>query len=156
VAISRQGLRQSGLISTRAIAAVLLVFPAVGTSPFHVTLKALRRLRVPSVAVQLLAFSYRYVFVLFDEMQRMLSAARARGHERAGGMLKLKNLGSMVGMLAVRSLNRTTQVRHAMLARGYTGEVRALDDFRIVPADLAKALGTLLAAGATLTLGVLR
>ena len=153
-ALSRRGLAKAGLISLRATAAVLLVFPAIGTAPFHVTLKALRRLHVPSAAVQILALSYRYVFVLMDEWGRMATAARARGHGHARGTRALGNVGNMIGMLAVRSLDRTTRVHHAMLARGYRGEARALDDFRVRPADLLKAVPTLGAAGLIVALGV--
>lgn len=154
-AASRRGLSMAGLISVRAIAAVLLVFPMMGTARFHVTLKALRRLRVPSVAVQILAFSYRYIFVLLDEMGRMLSAARARGHGRARGLRRLRNLGSMLGMLLVRSLDRTTGVYHAMISRGYRGEVKTLDDFRLRPADVLKGALVIAAAGSLLLAGVL-
>jgi len=154
VGLSRRGLRLSGLVSLRALGAVLLIFPMAGTARFDVTLKALRRLRVPSVAVQILAFSYRYIFVLLEELRRMFIAARARGHEQAGTMRTMRNLASMVGMLLVRSVNRTGRVYRAMLARGYTGEVRTLDEFHLRPADVMKGLAVvglavvLLAAGA--------
>jgi cobalt/nickel transport system permease protein len=153
VGFSGVGLARAGLISVRALAAVLLVFVVMGTARFHVTLKALRRLHVPSVAVQILAFSYRYLFVLFDEMHRMMSAAAARGQERARGLRRLRNLGSMLGMLLVRSLDRTGRVQHAMLARGYRGEVRTLDDFRLRPGDLLKGACALATAAGLLALG---
>ncbi len=155
IAVSRRGLSTAGLISLRAVAAVLLVFPMMGTARFHVTLKAMRRLRVPSAAVQILAFSYRYIFVLLDEMERMLSAARARGHGRAHGLRKLRSLGSMLGMLLVRSLERTTHVYHAMAARGYRGEVKTLDDFRLRPADAVKGALVIAAAALLAAAGVL-
>jgi cobalt/nickel transport system permease protein len=155
LAVSQAGLAQAGLISIRAVAAVLLVLTMLGTARFHVTLKALRRLRVPSVAVQILAFSYRYIFVLFDELGRMLSAARARGHGRARGLRLLRNVGSMLGMLIVRSLNRTARVQQAMAARGYRGEFKTLDDFRMVWPDLLKGAAALAAAGLILTVGVM-
>ena len=151
---SPAGLAKATLISVRAVAAVLLIFVTVGTARFHVTLKALRRLRVPAVAVQILAFSYRYIFVLFDELQRMLSAARARGHGRARGLRRLSNMGNMLGMLFVRSLNRTARVHHAMLARGYRGDVKALDDFRLGPADVLKGLCAVAVAAALFAWGV--
>ncbi len=146
--VSRAGLSKAGLISLRALAAVLLIFPMMGTARFHVTLKALRRLRVPSVVVQILAFSYRYIFVLFDELHRMLSAARARGHGRARRLRMFRNVGSMLGMLLVRSLNRTTRVYQAMLSRGFRGEMKTLDDFHLRPTDLVK--GVLVAGAAVL------
>ncbi len=154
VALSREGLWTGGLISVRATAAVLLLLVAMGTARVHVTLKALRRLRVPSVVVQILGFSYRYVFVLFDELRRMLSAARARGHGRARGLRALHNVGSMLGMLIVRSVERTRRVRQAMLARGYRGEMRTLEQFRLRRADLAKGAAALAACAGLIALEV--
>ncbi|MFO8007704.1 MAG: cobalt ECF transporter T component CbiQ [Candidatus Brocadiia bacterium] len=153
VAFSRGGLAEAGLVAVRATGAVLLILVMMGTSRFDVTLKALRRLHVPQVAVQILAFSYRYVFVLLDELGRMLSAARARGSAGASWARRLHNTGSMVGMLFVRSFERTDRVYHAMLARGYTGEVRTLDRFRLRPADVAKGLLAVAAAAGLLCAG---
>lgn len=155
VAVSREGLSTAGLITVRATAAVLVMFAMMGTARFHVTLKALRRLRVPQVVVQILAFSYRYVFVLFDELGRMLAAARARGSGCAPWTRTLRNTGSMVGMLFVRSFERTDRIYHAMLARGYRGEVKTLDDFRLRPADVLKGLLVAGAAGVLLASGLL-
>jgi len=155
VDLSREGLRLSGLISVRALAAVLLIFPMLGTSPFHVSLRAMRRLRMPRVAVQILSFSYRYVFVLFDELHTMVSAARARGFRRARPVRRLGIAGNMLGMLMIRSLDRTSKVHRAMLARGYTGEIRTLDEFHVRPADIAKGAAVLGLAAAIALVGVL-
>jgi len=137
--VSASGLGRAGLVSVRAMAAVLLVYPMMGTARFHVSLQAARRLGVPRAAVQILAFSYRYAFVLFDELGRMLTAARARGLGRARGLRAFRNTGSMVGMLFVRSFDRTDRVYRAMLSRGYRGEAHTLDSFHLRAADLVKA-----------------
>ncbi len=152
--VSGVGLRRAGLISVRALAAVLLIYPMFGTARFHVSMRALQRLGAPRVAVQIMSFSYRYVFVLFEELRRMLTAARARGLRRATGIRSLRNFGSMVGMLFVRSFDRTERVYHAMLARGYAGRAVALDDFSLCSVDLLKMAGVLTLAAALLLLGV--
>ncbi len=151
VGFSLDGLLQAGLITVRATAAVLVIFTAVSTARFHVTLKALQNLRVPQTAVQILAFSYRYVFVLLDELRRMRAAARARAAGSASWSRNLHNTGSMIGMLLVRSFDRTDRVYRAMLARGYTGSVRTLSDFRLRSIDLVKGTLALCAAAALLS-----
>jgi len=155
LAVSRAGLRQAGLISLRATAGVLVIFAMGATARFHVTLKALRRLRVPQSVVQILAFSYRYIFVVFDELARMRTAAVARGARSATWLRRLHLTGSMVGMLLVRSFARTDRVYHAMLARGYKGEVRTLDDFEWTLVDIDKSVAAVVCAAALVVLGVL-
>ncbi|MFQ5836064.1 MAG: energy-coupling factor transporter transmembrane component T family protein, partial [bacterium] len=70
LSISRQGLRLSLLISLRAISAVLLIFPMIGTTRFNLTLKALQKIKVPDRLIQLLMFTYRYIFLFLDEEKR--------------------------------------------------------------------------------------
>jgi len=154
IAVSREGLRLGGLISIRAIAAAILVFPMIGTAPFHVSLRAMRRLRAPQVAVQILAFSYRYVFVLFDELGRMLSAARIRGLHGAGLRRRLGVTGSILGMLMIRSFDRTSRIHRAMISRGYRGEIKTLDSFRLLPADLLKGAAAIAVAAGLLLAGM--
>jgi cobalt/nickel transport system permease protein len=153
--VSRAGLRQAGLISLRATAGVLVIFAMAATSRFHVTLKALRRLHVPQSVVQILAFSYRYIFVVFDELARMRTAAVARGARSATWLRRLHLTGSMVGMLLVRSFERTDRVYHAMRARGYRGEVRTLDDFEWTLVDIDKSIATAVLTAALVVLGIL-
>jgi len=154
IALSGHGLSRATLIALRATGAMLLVYPMFGTARFHVSLKALRRLRVPLVIVQILAFTYRYVFVLLDEAARMLAAARARGLGRAGALRTFKCMGYIIGMLFVRSFERTQRVYMAMLARGYRGEVRTLDEFHLRSADLLKGALALGATALLITVGL--
>lgn len=127
------------LICLRAVTVVLLIFPMIATVEFNVTLQSLQRLKVPHLLVQLLLFSYRYIFVLMDELQRMLQAAQARGFKKGINKYKLKIIGSIIGMLFVRSFERTERIYNAMIARGYTGKIKTIDDTRIQYLDILKS-----------------
>ena len=155
LAVRREGLLRASLITVRAVAAVLLVFPMFGASPFPVTVQALQKLRVQSVLVQLTAFSYRYVFVLLDEMRRMLAAARSRGGRAAGRLRATRALSGVVGMLLVRSYDRTVGVWRAMVSRGYSGRMRTLHSFAVGRADVLKGAAVGAAAIVFLMAGIL-
>ncbi len=109
-------------------AAVLLT----ATTRFPDVLHALRHLRVPAVLVSIIAFMYRYLFVLVEEVQRLLRARAARSARLAGrasgGSLfwRASVAGHMAGQLLVRSLDRSERVYSAMQARGYRGELLTL------------------------------
>jgi len=105
------------------------------TTPFPHLLKGLERLGVPRVMVMILSFMYRYIFVLVDEAMRM---QRARESRNLGGGLvwRAKTLGNMIGTLFLRSYERGERVYQAMLARGFDGEIRTLDDLRFGRADV--------------------
>jgi cobalt/nickel transport system permease protein len=109
---------------------------------------------VPAVLVAIIAFMYRYLFVLADEAQRLLRARAARSARlpgaRGGGSLgwRAAVVGHMAGQLFVRSLDRSERVYQAMQARGYRGELLTLAPHAMQRRDwLALALGAAAIAG---------
>jgi cobalt/nickel transport system permease protein len=111
------------LILLKAVAIVLLVFPMFGTAPFHTSMKALQQLRFPTKFVQIVLFTYRYIFVFFEEIRRMNNAAKTRGFETKTRWHTFRTLGNFIGVLLVRSFERTERLYNAMISRGYTGKL---------------------------------
>ena len=99
----------------------------VNVTPFDRLLVALRKLGLPRILVAILAFMYRYIFVVFDELQRMREARRSRTFGRRGTLAAWKSNGQLIGMLLIRSMDRAERVHGAMCARGFDGEIRTLD-----------------------------
>ncbi len=137
--ISQEGLELSLLISLRAISAALLIFPMIGTTRFNLTLKALQKIKIPDKLIQLLMFTYRYIFLFLDEGKRIFIGANSRGWVRKTNLSSLKTIGSLVGMLLVHSFERTEHIRDAMISRGYNGRLKILDEFTLRPKDFIKA-----------------
>ncbi|HEX3447875.1 MAG TPA: cobalt ECF transporter T component CbiQ [Isosphaeraceae bacterium] len=107
--------------------ALLIMLVLAATTPFHKLLAALRKLGVPPVLVATLQFMDRYRHVLTDELERMSTARRARTFDRRGS-LAWSLLTGLVGMLFLRTFERAERVHGAMVARGWTGVIRSLDD----------------------------
>jgi cobalt/nickel transport system permease protein len=139
LSISREGVKLSLLISLRAISAALLIFPMIGTTRFNLTLKALQKIKIPDKLIQLLMFTYRYIFLFLDEEKRIFIGANSRGWVRKTNLSSLKTIGSLVGMLLVHSFERTEHIRDAMISRGYNGRLKILDEFTLRPKDFIKA-----------------
>lgn len=120
-----------GLAATillRALTAFLAGLWLVGTTPFERLLATLARLHLPRILLMLLAFMYRYTFVLFDELARMRAAQRARtfGRRRLA-TIWIENT-RLVATLAIRALTRAERIHDAMGARGWQGEIHLLAD----------------------------
>ncbi len=131
------------------------------TTPFHRLLKGLERLGMPGVMVMILAFMYRYVFVLSDEVMRMQRAVESRSTRqlaaRPGQWLwPLQVVGHMIGSLFIRSYERSERVYAAMLARGFDGEIRTLNELRFQRADLGFGVFFSLALAGIALLGIWR
>lgn len=106
-----------------AFVATLLL---VQVTPFRSLLIGLRKLGVPATLVATLQFMYRYTFVLFDELDRMVQARRARNFRRSG-RLDWGVLTGLIGVLFLRSYERGERVHDAMIARGWDGTLQNLD-----------------------------
>ena len=107
--------------------AFLATLVLVNVTPFRALLVAMRRLGLPRVLVATLQFMYRYLFVLADELDRMAQARRSRTFRRSG-RLDWGLLTGLIGILFLRAFERGERVHAAMLARGWDGTIRSLDD----------------------------
>ena len=100
----------------------------ISVVPFERLLATLRRLGVPAILIAILAFMYRFLFVLWHELDTMRAARRARTFDRGGLAFRWRNAAQMIGMLLIRSLGRSERVYGAMCARGWDGTLRTLDE----------------------------
>jgi len=107
--------------------------------------KAAVSLGVPHIMVNTLLFIYRYLFVLADEVGRMLLARRLRAPQVSRP--SFATAVSMFGVLLTRSFERAERIHQAMLTRGFDGRVRALGRSRLQRGD---ALFLALTAGGCL------
>lgn len=127
-------------------AAIILV----SVTRFPDLLWGLQALRFPSALVAIVSFMYRYLFVLSDEVLRLLRARAARSAtvpgQRSGGSLlwRGKVAGRMAGSLMIRSLQRSERIYQAMAARGYRGQVRSLEHRAIGRSELMLLAGLLI------------
>lgn len=100
----------------------------VNVTPFDKLLYTLRGWGVPKLLIAILAFMYRYSYVVFDELERMRTARNARNFGRGSWWSNWTANAQMIGMLLVRSLSRAERVHGAMCARGWSGDIHLLDD----------------------------
>jgi len=105
--------------------AFLAMLLLANVTPFRRILVAMVQLGVPPILVVTLQFMYRYLYVLTDELDRMVKARRARTFRRSG-KLDWGILTGLVGVLFLRSLERGERVHAAMVARGFDGTFRSL------------------------------
>jgi len=134
-----EGFRLALVIMLKAIAIVMIAYTMFGSSRFDVSMIALQRLKCPKAVVQMLLFTYRYVFVFLAEMQRMDTAMRSRGFVKRADRRTLEVMGGFVGTLLVRSFERTERIYKAMLSKGYQGEFHTLLEFEAGGKDIWKA-----------------
>lgn len=116
--VTEPGALAAAVFVARVSVCATLVALLLSTTRFRDLLAGLRRLRVPAVAVSLVAVTHRYLLVFFAELSR---AARARRGRRIGTVSlrrEWREAGALVGTLFVRALERGEGVQRAARARG--------------------------------------
>ena len=128
------------------------------TTPIPQLLWGMQSLGIPRLLVAVIGFMVRYIFVLGDEVLRMLRARSSRsphlpGHRHPGILWQGRMAGMMVGSFFLRSLERSERVYAAMASRGYRGEIRLLERPAMTASDwsalalLGMALAGVMAVG---------
>ena len=96
---------------------------------------ALDRLRIPGKIVHLLLLTYRYIFVIEQEYQRLMTAAKVRSFRPKTNLHTYKTYAYLVGMLFVRASDRAERVHQAMQCRGFKGKFYCLREFSLCLPD---------------------
>ena len=157
--LSLQGLERFLSLSLKSWISVQAAIVLSATVTFPNLLLAMRALRIPRLLVAVFGLMWRYLFVLVDEVLRLMRARAARSGEsgipgaRAGGSLvwRARVTGGMAGSLFLRGFERSDRIYNAMLSRGYDGEVRS---FPLPPLSTTDRLALFL-GGLTLLLVLL-
>lgn len=118
---SLEGVQRALQIVLRANTIVILLMALVGTLEPVVLGHALGQLRLPEKLIHLFLFTVRYIGVLFDEYRRLRLAMRARAFVAGSNRHTWQTFGWLLGMLLVRSLERSERILAAMKCRGFNG-----------------------------------
>lgn len=130
-----EGLRKVALIALKANAVVLGFTVLLGTMEITSLGHALSHLRVPAKFSHLLLFTVRYIEVLRHEYLRLARAMRVRRFRPGVNPHTYRSLGYLVGMLVVRSFDRSERIISAMKCRGFRGKFYLLKHFRMSALD---------------------
>jgi cobalt/nickel transport system permease protein len=139
--ITDAGLLRFVSIVVRSWLSVQMAILLVAVTEFTKIIHALTHLHVPAILTIIISFLYRYLFVLTDEVMRMIRARQARSAaaagSRSGGSVawRAKIAGNMAGQLFLRSYERSDRIYNAMLARGYDGHLRTLNPHTLQRTD---------------------
>ncbi|MBK5263575.1 MAG: cobalt ECF transporter T component CbiQ, partial [Peptostreptococcaceae bacterium] len=100
------------------------------------------------IFVLLISMIYRYISVALEETINMYMAYSLRSPYSKG--IKIKDMGSFVGQLLLRSFDRGERVYFAMKCRGFSG------DYKYVPTPKPPALEWLYMISFTVLAVILR
>ncbi len=134
--ITRQGVMLATVLTIKCNVIILLLITMVSTMSFVTMGHALHRLRIPDKFVALFVLTYRYIFVIEQEYQRIIRALKIRGFIPRTNLHTYKTYAYIVGMLFVLATERAERVYFAMRCRGYSGRFYSLSELRSSPGSM--------------------
>ncbi len=150
VIITEQGTRSAGLLFFRVTDSLSFGVLLILTTSWTSILVALRWLRMPSLVVDILGMTYRYIFLLLHTANSMFLARRSRTIGSFSGGENRRWLARALATTMAKSQHLSEEVYLAMLSRGYQGEVRVLNDLRLKRRDFLWIAFALIAASTLL------
>jgi cobalt/nickel transport system permease protein len=108
----------------KTLLSVSAVMILSATTPFVSLCAVLVRAGMPKLLALQFLMTRRYIAVLAGESSAMLTAYRLRSRRSSKGV-KLRDAGSFLGQLLLRSFDRADRVYNAMRLRGFDGVYRS-------------------------------
>lgn len=152
LAVTRQGLIYTGLITLKSNAIIIAFIALIATVPIVTLGQALHNLRLPAKLCHLLLFTYRYLYVFEQEYHRLVQAMKIRGFQPRTNIHTYRSYAYLAAMLLVRSFDRADRVFQAMLCRGFNGTFHSLRTFSWQRRDRVFGVVSLMALAALLYL----
>ncbi|GHU99458.1 cobalt ECF transporter T component CbiQ [Deltaproteobacteria bacterium] len=144
IPVSARGVHLA-LLTTLKANAVFFVFQALAATMHPSTAGyALQGIGCPPKLVFLFLLTGRYVNLLAEEWQTLNVAARLRGFMPRASLHAWRTLACLLGLLLVRSYDRSLRVCEAMRLRAFSGRFTTVTVFRTRYVDAVFALVVLL------------
>ncbi len=130
VALSLEGMIRGLHIAVKANAIVLVLTALLSTMDVVTLGHALQNLKAPRKLTHLMFFTVRYIELLHHEYSRLRRAMKARCFRAGMNRHTYAAFGNAVGMLLVRSYDRSERVMAAMKCRGFRGDFPLMYEYK--------------------------
>jgi cobalt/nickel transport system permease protein len=153
VDLSIDGLWGSWNILVKALLGASTSILLTATTEVPDIIRGMGVLRVPALFTAIATFMIRYLQLVTDEVGRVRVAMTARGYDPRW-IAQARPIATSAGALFVRSYERGERVHAAMVSRGFTGEMPALEEETVPGSQWAAAILTVVVFAATATVAL--
>ena len=129
LSVSQQGLMAATRLTLKTCSMLLIFLTLISTMSTADLAHALHSLKMPDKLVLLLLITYRYIFLIEDELQTLQRAAKIRNFKPGTTLHCYRTYAYLLGMLLVRAAERGQRVHQAMLCRAFNGRFHNLREY---------------------------
>ena len=130
ILLTKAGVLLAARLTLKSNGIILALIALMATCPVTAIGYAMKSLWIPEKIVYLFLITYRYIFVLEQEYQRLMMAAKIRCFRPGNNLHTYRTFAYLIGMLFVRASLRGERVYQAMCCRGFNGRFYLLYEFR--------------------------
>ncbi len=135
IALTRQGIHSVLMLNLRVLTSISLAMLIALTTKPESMVKAISSL-LPGPFNLIVSISYRYIFFLLKRVEQSIMALKSRSLGRISTKGQQRWVASRMGFLFSLSYRLSEDLYKAMEARGYKGETKVIDIFRITAMDI--------------------
>jgi len=108
-----------------SLASVSCLYFLILTTPMMDLFYVMKKLRCPSLIIEIMMLTYRYIFVLFEMASSIMTAQNCRlGNISAKSAIN--GMGNMLSVILIRAMQKANALFDAMESRCYDGQIRVL------------------------------
>ena len=133
---SEEGIEYVLLITLKSNAIILACIAFLATTPVLKLIHALNRLYLPEKLVHLFFFCYRYIHVIHLEYHKLDHALKIRCFKPKTDFHTYRTYAYLVGILLLRSYDRSNRIYNAMRCRGFKEKYWVLDHLYLKQSDI--------------------
>jgi cobalt/nickel transport system permease protein len=126
-----QGIKTALFLFLRVTDSLSLGILLVLTTPWNQILVSLRWFKIPTIFIDVLGMTYRYLFLLLHTTNSLFLARRSRTIGSVSSSENRHWLARASGMILTRTQHLSEEVYLSMLSRGYQGEFYVLRKYKL-------------------------
>ena len=130
--VTDSGLLWAALLMSRLIVALTSIVLLSSISPMQEVVQSFRKLGMPREFALIFSLMIRFLFMFFDELNRITHAQKSRCFDAFNKKIsykwRMKQLGYTVGMMFLRSYERGETIYMSMASRGYSNQSHLYHD----------------------------
>ncbi|TXK84691.1 cobalt ECF transporter T component CbiQ [Paenibacillus sp. N3.4] len=120
--ITTSGLGLAALLFARVIASLSCMMFIMFSTPFSELLQVMKKVRVPSLVLEIMLIMYRFLFILFEIAHDMFIAQQSRGGQ-TGFSNRLKDTAMLIVQLFMKTMQRYRTISNGLVSRGFTDDI---------------------------------
>lgn len=142
-----EGFDRGLLLMCRVLSGITTMLFLTMSTSINKLIYAAKWFHVPSAVLEVITITYRYIFILFEEMTSIMNARKIRlgfsSYKKT-----IESFGELSGMIIIRTLDKSERLYKSMKSRGYCGQsITVQYDAKMMKSDWVIVTGLTIAFG---------